>query len=40
MIPSKDVELQIADSGAWSSKGRRKAQEDAFGKSCQSFFIM
>jgi serine/threonine protein kinase len=37
MIPSKDAELQIADSGAWSSKGRRKAQEDAFGKSCRYF---
>jgi hypothetical protein len=34
MIPSQDVEIQIVDLGAWSAKGKRKAQEDAFGKIC------
>ena len=32
MIPSKDVNIHVADHGAWSSKGKRKAQEDAFGE--------
>jgi hypothetical protein len=31
MIPSPDVEIHIEDLGAWSAKGKRKAQEDAFG---------
>jgi len=30
MIPSEEVEIHIADLGAWSSLGKRKAQEDAF----------
>ena len=30
MQPTDKVEIQIADRGAWSSKGRRKAQEDNF----------
>mmetsp|Transcript_15105 Transcript_15105/g.31288 ORF Transcript_15105/g.31288 Transcript_15105/m.31288 type:complete len:887 (-) Transcript_15105:2481-5141(-) len=30
MIPTDQVEIQIVDRGAWSSKGRRKAQEDNF----------
>ena len=32
LVPSPDVEIHIEDRGAWSSIGRRKAQEDAFGK--------
>jgi len=30
MKPTDQVEIQIVDRGAWSSKGRRKAQEDSF----------
>jgi serine/threonine protein phosphatase PrpC/serine/threonine protein kinase len=30
MKPTDQVEIQIADRGAWSSKGRRQAQEDTF----------
>ena len=30
MQPTDQVEIQIADRGAWSLKGRRKAQEDTF----------
>lgn len=30
MQPTDQVEIQIADRGAWSTKGRRKAQEDNF----------
>lgn len=30
LVPTRDVEISIADYGAWSSRGRRKAQEDAF----------
>jgi len=30
MLPSEDREIQIEDVGAWSSKGKRKSQEDAF----------
>ena len=33
MTPKADVEITVVDSGAWSSKGQRLAQEDAFGKS-------
>ena len=29
-IPSLEAPIQVDDQGAWSSKGRRKAQEDAF----------
>ena len=32
MIPTEDVKIDIVDRGAWSFKGRRKAQEDRFGK--------
>lgn len=31
MVPSEDREIHLEDLGAWSSKGRRNAQEDAFG---------
>jgi serine/threonine protein phosphatase PrpC/serine/threonine protein kinase len=30
IVPTQNVAIAIADYGAWSSKGRRKAQEDAF----------
>lgn len=30
MIPTEKVAIQVSDFGAWSAKGRRTAQEDAF----------
>ncbi|KAG7370610.1 protein kinase GAF family protein [Nitzschia inconspicua] len=30
MVPTEQVEIQVADTGAWSAKGKRTAQEDAF----------
>jgi len=30
MVPNKEREIHIVDFGAWSSKGRRNSQEDAF----------
>lgn len=30
MIPSNEVEIHIADLGAWQVTGKRKAQEDTF----------
>jgi hypothetical protein len=31
MVPSEGREIHLEDMGVWSSKGRRNAQEDAFG---------
>jgi serine/threonine protein phosphatase PrpC len=30
MVPTKKVEIKVIDYGAWSAKGKRTAQEDAF----------
>ena len=30
MMPTDEVEIEIVDRGAWTSKGRRKTQEDSF----------
>jgi hypothetical protein len=31
MVPNEEREVHLKDMGVWSSKGRRNAQEDAFG---------
>eukprot|EP00980_Cylindrotheca_fusiformis_P007760 scaffold1648_cov115-Cylindrotheca_fusiformis.AAC.15 len=32
MVPSEEREINVEDLGTWASKGRRNAQEDAFGE--------